>query len=241
MKEIEKIQVELQEWMGSDRQIANSAWTSSYTQAKKDQRTDLDVERVITQMAKEGHGTPFESVVFRFWIKLPTSNDRQHMTHRHQSPNGMSARYRTLPDEWYSVPDDVFEIMNRFGVLGDIPKGAPMGFVVRAEFDEICRRAFDLYNHTLKYFKEMKTAGQVTDAEYKRIRETMRNVLPIGNMIERSFLMNLRSFANYQRQRNEPHAQLEIQRVAQEMLRQVEEAGICPIAIRELQLNGWRI
>lgn len=236
-----EIKVELQEWMGSDRRIADSAWTSSYTKTGKEKRTDEDVERVITQMATERHGTPFESVVFRFWIKMPTATDRQHMTHRITSQNGMSARYRTMPEEWFGMPQEVIDVLNRFTVLGDIPKGAPMGEVIKGEYDCVFRVAFDLYKKVLNYLKEMEKVGQVSNAEYKRVREIMRFVIPIGNMTERTTMINLRSFANYQRQRNSDHAQPEIRFIAQEMLHLVSEQNICPIAIRELSRNGWNI
>ena len=37
------------------------------------------------------------------------------------------------------------------------------------------------------------------------------------------------------------HAQPEIREVAQQMLKAVKEAGICPIAIKVLEENGWNI
>lgn len=236
-----EIKVELLGFFGNDRQIAESAWTSSMTKSKKDGRTDVDVERVIIQMAAEGHGTPFESVIFKFWIKLPTSTDRQHVTHRIASHNGMSARYRTMPEEWFPIPQDVLDILNRFTVLGDIPKGAPYGEYIKGAYDDIFRQAFDLYKSTLKYLREVEAMGQLTNPEYKRCREILRNMIPVGNMTERTTIMNLRSFANYQRQRNSEHAQKEIREIAQQMLRLVQEANICPIALRELEKNGWRI
>jgi thymidylate synthase ThyX len=60
-------------------------------------------------------------------------------------------------------------------------------------------------------------------------------------MTERVTIFNLRSFANYQKLRNSPHAQPEIRQVAQLMLEAVKEANICPIAIEALERNGWNI
>ena len=96
----EQIKVELQDSFGSDRSIATAAWTSSLTYQAKQLRTDKEVQRVVTMIANEKHSTHFESVIFRFWMRLPIAVDRQLMTHRMQSPSGMSGRYRTMPSDY---------------------------------------------------------------------------------------------------------------------------------------------
>ena len=78
--EIPEIKVELQGVFGDDRWIAEAAWTSSLKQENKALRTDEDVKRVINLLANEKHSVPFESVVFRFWIRMPISTDRQLFT-----------------------------------------------------------------------------------------------------------------------------------------------------------------
>jgi thymidylate synthase ThyX len=60
-------------------------------------------------------------------------------------------------------------------------------------------------------------------------------------MTERVTQINLVSFANYQRRRNDPHAQPEIQFVAREMLRLVKECSVCPVAISALEEIKWRL
>ena len=77
-----QIKVELQEVMGSDKAIANAAWTSSFDYEKKKARNEEDIKRVVNLLADEKHSVPFESVVFRFWMRLPIAIDRQLMTHR---------------------------------------------------------------------------------------------------------------------------------------------------------------
>jgi thymidylate synthase (FAD) len=235
----QQIQVELQESLGSDRSIALSAWTSSYDKTKREEKTDEDVEKVVKMMAESGHGTPFESVVFRFWIKLPIFSDRQHMTHRIASHNGMSGRYRTMPDEWYKLPSDVTQIIYK-GIGGhfDSPESAANTL---DKYEELCRGAYEFYNSNLNYLKKAEKKRLITNEEYKRVREVLRGVLPISGMTERTTLMNLRSFANYQRLRNSSHAQPEIKRVAELMLEQVKNKNICPIALEALEKQGWRI
>ena len=65
-----QILVELQETMGSDLSIANAAWTSTYDKSKREEKyLDTDkIESLVKRLILDKHGTPVESVVFRFWI-----------------------------------------------------------------------------------------------------------------------------------------------------------------------------
>lgn len=236
---LEQIQVELQETMGSDEAIAHAAWTSSYTKEVKELRSESDIERIVNMLATSGHATPFESVVFRFWIKMPIQTDRQHMTHRIASHNGMSGRYRTMPDEFYDVPKDVEEITLR--AIGELYENDATAYNYMDRYSLLSAETNSFYRDLLTHFKDAEKEGIITNGEYKRLREFYRGVLPQNNMTERVTVFNLRSFANYQRLRNSPHAQPEIRRVAELMLEQVIKSNICPVAIKALAKNGWML
>lgn len=235
-----QILVELQESMGSDLSIANAAWTSTYNKNKREDKYDDDdkIAEIVPRLIKDGHGTPIESVIFRFWIRMPIFTDRQHMTHRIASHNGLSGRYRTMPNDFFSLPDDVIEIFN---------KAAPMwpcgdyGTQAKEDYDEICKLSKDSYNNQLNTLKTAEKKGHITNKEFKRAREVVRGQLPTAGMVERTTIMNLRSFANYQYQRNSDHAQPEIKLVAQLMLAEVKKANIAPIAIATLESIGWDV
>lgn len=248
-----KIQVELQEWMGSDASIANAAWTSTYDKDKRDDKYD-DPEKVaalVPRLIKEGHSTPIESVVFRFWIRMPIYIDREHMTHRIGSHNGLSGRYRTMPDDFLPLPTDVIESMNR--------AFPGWGTCAESDYRQLCEQANTFYRRIVAEGKCMEQSGRlhpvtddtaalrlqqgekISNAEYKRIRETIRGCLPIANMVERTTIFNLRSFANYYRLRSNPNAAKEIQEVARLMLEAVEKANVCPLAIAALKEADWRI
>jgi flavin-dependent thymidylate synthase len=229
---LNQIKVELQEWMGSDRSIAEAAWTSSLTYQGKQKRTEDDVKRVVEMLATHKHASPFESVVMRFWIKMPIQTDRQHMTHRISSQNGLSGRYRTMPSEYLEMPDDCMVILEKMSTR----KMNPL-----ENYYEICEKANTYYTLLLKDFKEAETQGEITNAEYKRLREMFRGILPQNNMTERVTIFNLRSFANYQLLRNSEHAQPEIRQVAQLMLEEVKNKNVSPIAIEWLEKNGWKL
>jgi flavin-dependent thymidylate synthase len=227
-----QIQVELQEVMGSDRSISEMAWTSSTTYQAKKSKTDEDVSRVVNMLADCKHSTPFEGVVLRYWIKMPIFADRQHMTHRLQSASGQSARYRTMPSEWLSLPNDV---------QGILAKGTTFPEFRTYRYEAICKEANEYYNTMLKEMREAEKKGNITNEEYKRAREVLRGVLPQSNMTERVSIFNLRSFANYQKLRNSPHAQPEIRIVAELMLEELEEKNVCPVALQALKRNNWNI
>lgn len=227
-----QIKVELQEWMGNDRSIANAAWTSSYEHEKNQNRTDEDVARVINMLADSKHSVPFESVVFRFWIKLPLVADRQHMTHRIASHSGMSGRYRTMPSEWFEMPQDVENIL-----LKITSNPGPL----KNQYHYLCSEANRWYIEKTEFLRQQEKDGRISNPEFKRLREFFRGVLPQNNMTERVSLFNLRSFANYQKLRNSDHAQPEIREVAVQMLEQVVEKNICPVALDALKRNNWVI
>lgn len=239
-----EIKVELQDWMGSDVAIANAAWTSTYDKDRREGKYDdpVVVKDLIQKMAKEGHSVPFESVVFRFWIRAPIFVDRQHMTHRIASHNGLSGRYRTLPEDWYELPPDIIEIFKTMG-LQDNLCGVGLNFVGQMvhQYNSIMDRANIFYRDVLAACKRAEKAHVISNGQYKRVREVARGVIGTSSMTERTTVMNLPSFANYQRLRNSDHAQPEIRGVAQMMLDLVWAKKICPAALDALVSVGWRI
>lgn len=233
-----QIQVELQEVMGSDRSIAESAWTSSSTYQQKKTRTDEEVKRVVNMLADSKHSVPFESVVFRFWIRLPIQTDRQHMTHRITSSSGLSARYRTMPNDFLEIPADICDILQRHDNITGNPG---LSGYYKTKYKEICEQSNEFYRDSLKEFKSWEKSGYITNSEYKRLREFYRGVLPQNNMTERVTVINLRSFANYYKLRSKSDAQIEIQQIAEMMLQEIIKSNKCPIAINALIKNNWNI
>ena len=235
-----QILVELQEHMGSDRSIAASACTSSMDLGKRSVKTDAQVEDMVRRLAADGHSTPFESVVLRFWIRWPIFSDRQHMTHRIASHNGLSGRYRTMPLDYFELPDDVLDVLKNVDGIVANPCHNPDWNILDSYY-ESCETAVNNYKLGIDQLKAAEKQGAITNDQFKRVREVLRGQLPTAGMVERITVMNLRSFANYQRLRNSSHAQPEIREAAQEMLRLVEESKVCPIAIEALKSVGWRI
>ena len=227
------ILVELQEVMGGDVSIAHSAWVSTYDKDKRDANS-IDLNRVnslVERLIKEKHGVPLESVVFRFWCRIPIYIDRQIVTHRIASTNGLSLRYRTAPSDYLHIPSDVNEILNKTGDTINFNE----------DYNNLCSAANEVYLSHLEDLKKGEKKGLITNKEYKRCREVLRGMLPLANMTERVITINLRSFANFVKLRLSEHAQPEIKQVAELMLAEVEKVNNCPMAIKALKEVGWRI
>jgi len=227
----DQIKVELQEYMGSDRMIADAAWTSSSELVKKQARSEEDVSRIVNMLADLKHSVPFESVVFRFWIRLPIAIDRQHMTHRIGSHSGMSGRYRTMPSDFLQIAPDVSTILEKVDNSG----------LFEGKYLQTCQQANDDYQAMMEDLKRAKRDEDISNNEYKRAREFLRGMLPQHNMTERTSVFNLRSFANYYKLRAKADAQPEIQSIARKMFDCVVEKNVCPIAIESLERNNWII
>lgn len=230
MREMNQIQVELQAIYGTDKDIANAAWTSSTTLQGKEKRTDADIARVVKMVIEEKHGVPVESIIFKFWYRWPIKTDRQHMTHRIASHNGMSSRYRTMPEEWHHCPESVNTILEKVYAEDFIET-----------YEKLCQQANMEYRNLLNHLKFCEKSELITNTDYKRVREWAVGLLPLNNLTERVSIFNLRSFANYQKLRNSVHAQEEIRLAAQMMLEEVEETNICPVVINVLKEQEWNI
>ena len=226
-----KIEVELQDSMGSDRAIAEAAWTSSKDNQNRLNRPIEDVSRVVNMLADYKHSVPFESVIFRFWVRMPIAVDRQFMTHRIGSHSGMSGRYRTMPSDFYDIPQDVFDI------LVDTPDGSKR----IEEYKSLCVATNVWYQEVIEKMKKDRDNELITPNQFKRVREFFRGALPQHNMTERVTIMNLRSWSNFYKLRSKSDAQPEIQEVARLMHQKVVKSGVCPIALEALERNSWSI
>lgn len=185
-------EVRLLDCMGDDNTIVDAARVSTGTVTGKDAAKDA---ALIKFLASEDHWTPFEHVVFRFYIRCPIFVARQWFRHRIGSFNEASARYRMIKEEfWY-------------------PELEPKD---RAEAEAITNLAY-------KFYRKLVDRADLGNTGRKRAREVARFILPQSMYTEFYWTVNLRSLANFVNLRTDEAAQFEIRQYAQQVARLAHE------------------
>ena len=202
--------------MGSDLSIARNARVSYDADWRAGEDAGSD-SRLIKYLYKNGHNTPFESVVFTFDVKAPIFVFRQWHRHRTQSYNELSARYRELPEEFY-IPEPQ--------LVGEQNK------------DNKQMRDFsstDKPTHYTQLLSAMEKQNSEAFALYKTLlkekipREIARSVLPVGTYSHMFTTVNLNNLFKFLKERMHEHAQYEIRVYANAMLELIRP--IVPVAV----------
>src|SRR5690606_30769216 len=90
--------VRLVEYMGGDESVIRNARRCWRSEDKSNERSD---RKLIRHLLREGHMTPFETIVFTFDVKCPIFVARQWMRHRIGSFNEESLRYCVAEREYF--------------------------------------------------------------------------------------------------------------------------------------------
>lgn len=190
--------VELIGFYGSDLTHGLSAWTSTSRDLSEDKLNRVD--KLLNMLGSEGHHTPFEKSMLHFLVTTDIACHIQLLKHRvGVSINAESARYKELKDDKFYVPYDWDE--------------------------EEQQQYINHMENSLKQYHETLNRLVAKGMPRKRAKESARFYLPYGNQITSDISFNFRSFMHFQGLRNKPNAQLEIQELADEMLRLVRETG----------------
>lgn len=94
--------IELQDVMGDDLAIVNSARTSFLGESKGDEKD----HKLLRYLMKHRHTTPFEQVQFKFRLRAPVVVWWQWVRHRTQSYNLQSGRYVAFEEDDFYVPSE---------------------------------------------------------------------------------------------------------------------------------------
>lgn len=209
--------VELIGYYGDDTTIACSAWTSTSRDLTEDKKSR--VGKLIKTLWESGHETPFEKATVHFLIN--TSIDAHIHLIKHRigvSVNAESARYKELKEDKYYLPQDWNNIDTSF-IIQRIHEGN-LSYDTDAgdTWLEILKNYTDIGNKL--YHKCVADLTPVLGR--KRAKESARFFKTYNSQIQADVMMNLRSFANFQKLRNSEHAQLEIRDIAFKMLELVK-------------------
>lgn len=114
-------------------------------------RTEDEDHRLSRYLMKNWHTSPFEMIEAWIEMKLPILVARQFVRHRTVSLNEVSARYVTLPAEWYipRLEDIKFQVGDKKqgGRLIDMtsPEEVEKGMNFQANLDRQCASSYALY------------------------------------------------------------------------------------------------
>lgn len=208
--------VRLVDSMGSDLSVVRAARVSyeAAWRSGEDQGSD---ERLIRYLWKHHHTTPFEAVTFTFEIHAPIFVFRQWHRHRTWSYNELSARYRPLPEVFYTPDPAVIgeqSTDNKQGRKAGTPSLAEQRSGEVEKMVVACQAAFETYRGLL-------------DAGWPR--ELARSVLPVNtysHMFATVDLLNLMKFLTL---RCDGHAQYEIRVYADAMLELIR--SVVPVCV----------
>lgn len=198
--------VRLVDSMGNDQSVVRAARVSydAAWRAGEDEGSDA---RLIDYLWRNKHSTPFEAVTFTWEVKAPIFVLRQWHRHRTWSFNEVSARYTTLPAEFY-VPHP--------SEVGKPSKSSKQARVIGEDDAETITRRCDQADCLRS---ALKNAFAVHDLLLKGgwPRELARTVLPLATYSHMFATVNLLNLLKFLTLRTHPHAQFEIRVYAEAM------------------------
>lgn len=194
--------VELLGYYGSDEVIACSAWTSTNRNLTEEKKSRIG--KLIGTLWTAGHETPFEKGMVHFLVNTSIDAHIHLLKHRISSLNGESARYKELTEDKYYIPED-------WEGIKQSDDEYPEHQATWAErLEEYTIMGNKLYHQC---FADLEPVlGR------KRAKESARFFKGYNSQIQADISFNMRSFANFIKLRRSGQAQLEIRKVADDML-----------------------
>ena len=195
--------------MGSDSAVVQAARVS-YGAGTKQVNDDRNL---IRYLMRHKHTTPFEMCEVKFHLKMPIFVMRQLVRHRTASINEYSARYSVMTDEFY-IPE-LEQIQKQSTTNKQGREESEWFFNDKREVQHAFQRSF--HNAYKEY------TSLLGKEDNGLARELARSVLPVGGYTELYWKANLKNFLHMIKLRSDPHAQWEIQELANAMYNLVKD------------------
>jgi thymidylate synthase (FAD) len=187
--------------LGDDLRIVETARISYKSPSKGD---DAD-KKLLFYLFKNRHTSPFEACNLTFNIKMPIFCMRQFVRHRTMRLNEWSGRYSELVDEFY-VPAlwRVQDVKNKQGSLasGTLVDSPEWHAENTGIAESVFQYAYSEYQHLL---------------ERGVAKELARIVLPVSLFTEIYVNVDVHNLIHFLNLRQDAHAQLEMQEIANAM------------------------
>lgn len=221
--------VELIGWYGGDKAIARAAWTSTQidVDSKSEERIrDLIVNKLWNNGSGKPHKTPFERGVVEFNVTCDVASHIHIIKHRHANVNGESARYKELKEDKYYLPEDWSSAAVSTNVGFDATEFTPDGYDNSFYYAYQDSKWIDVLNEyteqgNMLYHQCLEDLTPILGR--KRAKESARFFKTYNSQITLSVMMNMSCFHNFYMLRSDSAAQLEIQDIANKMLKLINE------------------
>jgi thymidylate synthase (FAD) len=127
----------------------------SFDNFEQDRTLEQD-ERLYEYLLSNGHNTPVEMIETWWHMKMPIFVARQFVRHRTACINEVSARYATLPEEWYTPEDKNVGIKGGSNKQGRLllwdeltTKQKDIIIKFRYKLDDTCQESYNEYLYYL--------------------------------------------------------------------------------------------
>jgi flavin-dependent thymidylate synthase len=204
--------VEILGHYGGDLTHSLSAWTSTTRDLTQDKLERIP--KLLEMLADNKHGTPFEKSCIHFLVTVDQASHIHLLKHRiGVSINGESARYKELQEDKFYLPKDWKNIKVSSHLL---------------DFEYVMEESSDWKDVLEEYtklgnFLYHKSLQDLTPVLGKaRAKESARYFKTYNSQIDLDVMFNFRSFIHFYFLRSHGTAQLEIQNIANEMLKQIK-------------------
>jgi thymidylate synthase (FAD) len=201
--------------MGTDQSVVKAARVS-FANSGDEGRTIEQDAKLISYLAKHNHWTPFAHTAITLRMQAPVPIRTQCFKHKVGfSENEESRRYINSEPTFFT-PQFRKSVANKKQGSGE-------------EFDEATQR------YLKTYYNMIMLAAIVEYEELLEMgvcEEQARFVLPQGTEVNWYWTGSLAAYARFCKQRMDPHAQLEIQELAQEVSNIIEP--LFPVAWKAL-------
>ena len=140
--------VRLVEYMGGDESVIRNARRCWRSEDKSSEESDRNL---IRHLLREGHMTPFETIVFTFDVKCPIFVARQWMRHRIGSFNEESLRY-CVAERDYFIPHGLNQQQLAFWKMYNDEQFDRYNFLIQTMPKEQARSILPLGTYTKFYW-----------------------------------------------------------------------------------------
>lgn len=197
--------IKLVDYLGNDERVIQAA-TMSYGSDAVD--THEKQVRLINDMVKKGHTSPFEQVVMTIIVKMPILAARQWVRHRTARMNEQSARYADVARKDLYVPSEE-NLKTRLNTTG-LERVTDLMSQSGEHYEDVLNGVVSDFQTLIMNSNEVAFNMYEKLKEFGIVRELARDVLPVGMYTTFMWQIDFNNLMHFLDLREDEHAQYEI-------------------------------